>query len=267
MAVKQSTISIAATGIFLVLAALLGAGVWLVSQSIEQEQNAVGWQAESRQLGIDLANVTVRLSDDARKFVINNDKDALDSYWREVEKTKTIDRVTARLVELQTPQGELDLIADARKKSEGLADTEVRAMRLAMEGKGTFASSGTMPPAVAAYKLRGLEGSLKPEEKLERSRLLVFDVQYDKDKQSVLASVARFQDMMDARLLADVETARASTSFAVKALAFIAVAIPVGVGAILFLLHKLLGVPVVKYVAALRKRSEHEDEAFELAPE
>jgi methyl-accepting chemotaxis protein len=269
MTVKQSTISIAAAGIFLVLAALLGAGVWLVSGSIEQEQNAVGWQNESRQLGIDLANVTMRLSDDARKFVINNDKDALESYWREVDKTKTTERVTARLIELQTPQEELDLIADARKKSEGLADTEVRAMRLAMEGKGTFATSGTMPPAVAAYKLRGLEGSLKPEEKLERSRLLVFDVQYDKDKQAVLASISKFQNMMDARLLADVETARANTSFAVKALAFIAIVLPVGVGAILFLLHKLLGVPVVAYVKALRTRGEQEqqDEAFELAPQ
>src|SRR5262245_44965872 len=103
MAVKQSTISIAAAAVFLVLAALLGAGVWLVSSSIEQEQNAVGWQTESRQLGIDLATVTMRLSDDARKFVINNDKEALESYWREVEKTKTVDRVTKRLVELQTP--------------------------------------------------------------------------------------------------------------------------------------------------------------------
>jgi methyl-accepting chemotaxis protein len=271
MAVKQSSISIAATAVFLVLAALLGAGVWLVSGSIEQEQNAVGWQNESRQLGIDLANVTIRQSDDARKFVINNDKDALDSYWREVDKTKTMDRVTARLVELQTPQQELDLIADARKKSEGLADVETRAMRLAMEGKGTFTTSGAMPPAVAAYKLRGLEASLKPEEKLERSRLLVFDVQYDKDKQAVAGSISKFQDMMNARLQADVETARANTSFAVKALGLIAVVIPVGVGAILFLLHKLLGVPVVQYVSALRKRGEqeqeHEDEAFELEPQ
>ena len=115
MAVKQSTISIATAGVFLVLAALLGAGVYFVSGSIEREQNAVGWQAESRQMGVDLANVTMRLSDDARKFVINNDKAALDNYWREVEQTKTRERVTQRLAELQTPQEELDLIAEARK--------------------------------------------------------------------------------------------------------------------------------------------------------
>src|SRR5687768_8230031 len=115
MAVKQSTISIAAAGIFLVLAVLLGAGVYLVSSSIEQEQNAVGWQTESRQLGIDLANVTTRLSDDARKFVINNDKEALDNYWRERESTRTTERVINRLVELQTPQEELDLLADGQK--------------------------------------------------------------------------------------------------------------------------------------------------------
>src|SRR5215207_7341981 len=107
MAMKQSTISMAAAGIFLVLAVLLGAGVYLVSGSIEREQNAVGWQAESRQLGVDLANVTTRLSDDARKFVVSNDRDALDRYWREVETTKTRERVMQRLVALQAPQGEL----------------------------------------------------------------------------------------------------------------------------------------------------------------
>ncbi|MCC7367106.1 MAG: hypothetical protein IT306_01715 [Chloroflexi bacterium] len=46
MAVKQSTISIAASSIFLALAALLGGGVWLVSNSIRQEQGAVAKQAE-----------------------------------------------------------------------------------------------------------------------------------------------------------------------------------------------------------------------------
>ena len=56
MAVKQSTISIAASAIFLALAVLLGGGVWLVSTSIAQEQAAVAKQAESRQLGSDLAN-------------------------------------------------------------------------------------------------------------------------------------------------------------------------------------------------------------------
>ena len=218
MAVKQSTISIATASIFLVLAVLLGAGVFLVSGSIEREQHAVGWQAESRQLGIDLANVTMRLSDDARKFVINNDKDALDNYWREVEQTKTRERVTNRLAELQTPREELDLLAEGQKKAESMADSEVRAMRLALEGKGTFANTGGCQPAIAAYKLRGLENALPYEEKLQRSRALLFDAQYDKDKQAILASIATFQGMMDARLEADVEAARASTWFAVKVL-------------------------------------------------
>jgi hypothetical protein len=267
MAVKQSTISIAAAGIFLVLAVLLGAGVYLVSGSIEQEQNAVGWQTESRQLGIDLANVTIRLSDDTRKFVVSNDRDALDRYWREVETTKTRERVTQRLMELQTPQEELDLLAEGQKKAEALADAEVHAMRLALESKGTFTTSGTMPPAVAAYKLKSLETSMKYEEKLERARELLFDAQYEKDKQAIMASIAKFQEQMDARLEADVQAARASTSFAVKVLAIIAIVLPVGVGAILFLLHRMLGVPVAQYVAALRKRGEESDESFALAPQ
>lgn len=138
MAVKQSTISIAAAGIFLVLAVLLGAGVYLVSGSIAQEQNAVGWQ---------------------------------------------------------------------------------------------------------------------------------FDAQYEKDKQAIMASIAKFQEQMDARLEADVQAARASTSFAVTVLGIIAVVIPLGVGGILFLLHRMLGVPVAQYVAALRTRGERANDSFALAPQ
>ena len=93
MVVKQSTISIAAAGIFLVLAVLLGAGVFLVSSSIDQEQGAVARQAESRQLGTDLVNATALLSDEARKFVLNSDKAHYEAYWREVQETKTRARV------------------------------------------------------------------------------------------------------------------------------------------------------------------------------
>jgi methyl-accepting chemotaxis protein len=267
MAVKQSTISFAAAGIFLVLAVLLGTGVYLVSSSIEQEQNAVGWQAESRQLGIDLVNVTNALSDDTRKFVISNDKDALARYWREVDTTKTRERVLARLTELLTPQEELDLLAEGQKKAEAVTDVEVRAQRLGLESKGTFATSGTMPPAVAAYKLRSIEAGMKPEEKIERAREILFDATYEKDKQAILTSIAQFQEQMDARLEADVQTARAGTSFAVKVLVLIALVMPIGVGAILFMLHRMFGLPVAHYVTALRKRSERSDEAFELAPQ
>ena len=267
MAVKQSTISIAAAGIFLVLAVLLGAGVYLVSGSIEQEQNAVGWQAESRRLGVDLANITTHLSGDARKFVVSNDRDALDRYWKEVDVTKTRERIMARLVALQTPQEELDLLAAGQKKAEALTDAEVHAMRLALESKGTFATSGTMPPAVAAYKLKSIETSMQYEEKLERARELLFDAQYEKDKQAIMASIAKFQEQMDARLEADVQAARASTSFAVTVLGIIAVVIPLGVGGTLFLLHRMLGVPVAQYVATLRMRGERADESFAVAPQ
>lgn len=174
----------------------MGAGVSLVSGSIEREQNAVGWQAESRRLGVDLANVTTRLSDDARKFVVTNNRDALDRYWREVEATKTPERVMQRLVALQTLQEELDLLAEGQKKSETLTDAEVHAMLLALESQGTFATSGTMPPAVAAYKLKSLETTMPPEEKIERAREVLFDAQDDKDKQAILASIEQFQALV-----------------------------------------------------------------------
>ena len=73
MVVKQSTLSIVAGAIFLVFAGLLGAGVYRINDSIDQQQRAVDRQVESRQLGVDLANAASLLSDAARKFVLTAD--------------------------------------------------------------------------------------------------------------------------------------------------------------------------------------------------
>ena len=113
MVVKQSTLSIAAGAIFLVLAALLGGGVFLISSSINQQQRAVERQAESRQLGVDLMNAANLMSDAARKFVLTADPANFTAYWKEVNETKTRERVASRLSELDTPQEELDLLADS----------------------------------------------------------------------------------------------------------------------------------------------------------
>ncbi|MGE3268295.1 MAG: methyl-accepting chemotaxis protein [Chloroflexota bacterium] len=265
MTVKQSTISTVAAGVFLVLAVLLGAGVFLVSRSVEDEQGAVARQARSRQLGVDLANATAMLSDEARKFVLNNDKANFEAYWREIQETKTRERVVEELTKLGTPQEELDLIAESVKTSESLTDTELHAMRLALESRGTFATSGGMPPAIAEYKLRGMEIGLTPEEKMNRARSLVFDAGYEKDKKAVMGFISEFQRAMNARLDAELGAVRNSTALAVKALAGIAIIIPVGIGGILLALRQMFNRPVSQYVTALRTRRE--DEAFELAPQ
>jgi methyl-accepting chemotaxis protein len=270
MAMKQSTISIAAAGIFLVLALLLGAGVWLVSSSIDREQRAVARQAESRQLGVDLANATVFLSDEARKFVLNSDKAHYDAYWREVQETRTRDRVIVQLTGLGTPQEELDLIAQSVKRSEALVDAELHSMRLALESKGTFATAGAMPPALAQYNLRALERALSADEKMDRARTLLFDAQYEKDKNAVMGLISQFQEAMNGRLGAEVAAARNTTSLAVNVLGAIAIIILLGVGGILLMLRQMMSRPVAQYVTALRRRAEApegEDQAFKLAPQ
>ncbi len=267
MVVKQSTLSIAAGAIFLALAVLLGGGVFLISSSINQQQQAVERQAESRQLGVDLMNAANLMSDAARKFVLTADPANFNAYWKEVNETRTRERVASRLSELDTPQEELDLLADSQKKTEPLTDSELRAMRLTLESRGTFATSSTMPPALANYKLRSIEAGMKPEEKIERARGVMADQQYEKDRQAMLAPIAAFQEKMNARLDAEVQAAQARTSTAVKILFVVAAIMPLGVGAILWLLHSALGRPVAQYVAALRRRSEHADEAFTLTPQ
>ena len=267
MVVKQSTLSIVAGAIFLVLACLLGGGVYLITASISQQQRAVERQAESRQLGIDVMNAANLMSDAARKFVLTADAANFEAYWREVNETKTRERAATRLAELDTPQEELDLLADSQKKTEPLTDSELRAMRLTLESRGTFTTSSTMPPALANYKLRSIEANMSPEEKANRARGLMADAQYEKDRQVMLAPIVAFQEKMNARLDAQVQEAQARTSTAVRILVMVAAIMPLGVAAILWLLHTMLGRPVMQYVTALRRRGEHGGEAFMLKPQ
>ena len=127
------------------------------------------------------------LSDPARKFVLTANQANFDAYWKEVNETRTRERVANRLAELDTPREELDLLADSQKKTEPLTDSELRAMRLTLESRGTFATSATMPPALANYKLRSIAAAMKPEEKNEQARNVMADAQYEKDRQAMPA--------------------------------------------------------------------------------
>jgi methyl-accepting chemotaxis protein len=188
--------------------AAIGLGVasvacsWLADINIRKERQALERQAEFRQLGIDLANASDYLTNEARRYTIFGDKKHFDNYWREVKETKTRDRVVERLKALGATQEELDLIEEAKNNSDALIKIEDEAMK-----------------AVAASDLN-------------RAQQLMFGSDYDQSKAIITAPIAKFQMMIndraaqeasDARRSADIMTLVAKIMAIISALSFMTI--------------------------------------------
>lgn len=169
----------AAFGLTIALTAITGVALWIESRSVEAERLAVAQQAEFKQLGIDLANASDYLTNEARRYTIFGDKVHHDNYWHEVKQTRTRDRVVARLRELGAPKVELDLIERAKANSDALIKTEEAAMAAVQKGE------------------------------LEQARKLMFDSNYDRNKQVIVDPLHEFQLQMNTRALNEAQRAEA----------------------------------------------------------
>ncbi|WP_308636803.1 methyl-accepting chemotaxis protein [Paenibacillus silvisoli] len=166
--------------IFTILSLFLVTSVILLSKHYEEFKEAKNRQAEFKQLGIDLANASDYLTNEARQYVQFGDKTHYDNYWREVNETKTRDRVVNRLKEMNAPQDELDLIQQAKDSSDALVKSEDEAMKAVQNGD------------------------------FDAARTIMFGKQYDEDKAVIMAPITKFQDMMNER--AEKASAAAETS-------------------------------------------------------
>jgi methyl-accepting chemotaxis protein len=169
------------SSVFIVIALALIVTVLMLRSNYLDVREAVSHQAEFKQLGIDLENASNYLTNEARKYVQFGNKTYYDNYWREVNETKTRDRVVARLKELQAPKEELDLIERAKQNSETLVKTEDAAMKAVSNGN------------------------------MEEARKLMFDDQYERSKVIIMEPISQFQSMMNSR--AEKEADQAQTTF------------------------------------------------------
>ncbi len=160
------------------LAAITGASLWIADASIESERRAVARQAEFKQLGADLAAGSDLLTNEARRYTIFGEKKHHDAYWREVNETKTRDRVVQRLTQLGAPKAELDLIEKAKANSDALIKIEEAAMAAVQKGD------------------------------LEQARKLMFDANYDRNKAVIVQPLDEFQSQMNTRARLEAESAQ-----------------------------------------------------------
>ncbi|MEK8020890.1 MAG: hypothetical protein VSS75_028805, partial [Candidatus Parabeggiatoa sp.] len=252
MIIKQSTINMIAGVAFLTVSLLLGGSVYFLNSAIHQEQNAVARQAKFKQLGIDLADASDYLTDEARNFAVTGEMKHIKNYWDEIEVTKTRDNVLTSLKALNAPQKELDQLALAKQNSDALVATETRTMRLVLEALNVPQSS-MHPPPIAAWKLSSEDRALKAEEKMKVARDIMFDTQYHADKSIIMGPIAEFQKMMNARAAHEAQTAQHKTQTMILLLIGLVILIPMGIGSVLWFFQTQLSIPIAAYIKALQK--------------
>ncbi len=183
------------------LSLLSGVSLVLADNAADAERRAMLERAEYAQLALDLASASDHLTNEARRYTVFGDKRHFDAYWREVNETRTRDRVVQRLTELGIPQGELNLIEEAKRKSDTLIGLENAAMKAVAEGD------------------------------LRKAQDLMFGADYDRGKAEIMVPVQRFQAMLAERTGGAVERARswshllsvvAQSSIVLTALSFLA---------------------------------------------
>lgn len=264
MGIKQSTISAIMLGIFLLIAILLGASILYMNSSIKAERLAEQRRTEFRQLGIDLADASDYLTDEARKYAVTQDIVHLQKYWEEINDTQTRDNVIARLYELESPEAELALLAEAKRNSDTLVNTERHSMRLVLEVQGV--PEENMVEEVASYHLNDEDQQLSSGAKLAKAQEIMFDDKYDADKTSIMTPIANFQQIMNDRLEAELASARQGTSRAATVQMILALIIMCAIAVLIKILFKQITYPINGYTEKLKVFS-FTNQRFRLVPE
>ncbi|WP_245850805.1 methyl-accepting chemotaxis protein [Paenibacillus herberti] len=147
----------------IICAALTGYGLYKLNESFEKVKIATKQEAEYKQLSLELLEASDYLTEQARHYTIDGEKEHYDSYWNEVKETRTRDKVVARLKELGAPPEELVLIQQSKDSSDNIIAIEEASME-----------------AVAAGDM-------------EKARLLMFGAEYEQQKDGITKLFKQFQ--------------------------------------------------------------------------
>lgn len=262
--ISQFVISAVTLFIFILIVVLLGGSIIFMKNSINAEQEAVARKEEFKQLGIDLKDASDYLTDEARKFAVTNDRKYMDNYWREIDVTKTRDKVIYRIIELNTPADELSLLAEAKKNSDGLVETEKRSMRLVLEAHKV--SEHNMPDEVTGFHLSNEDQQLNEQDKLKKAIDIMYDAKYDADKKTITNPISNFQKSINNISEIELESARTARLQAETLQIVLSFIIIFSIAVLLRIISTQLTIPIKNYTKELTDLNFNNSN-FELMPD
>lgn len=141
-----------------------------ISLNLNNKQTkSIQTQILFERLGLELLSASDLLTSEAKSYVQYGDKKHYDAYFKEINETKTRERVIENLRRLGAPQNEIDLVESARQRSVYLEQIELKAFAEVEKGN------------------------------MEKARVIMFGDEYNTYKQNIVELIKKFQAEMEQR--------------------------------------------------------------------
>ena len=173
-----------------VLCVILGSNRYM-NDCVQREAQAKDERAALAALGQELADASDYLTDEVRKYAITGEIEHLKNYWDEVCVARRRDTVIHTLEGFALPEEESELLAQAKRNSDLLIDTEIRAMKLVLLAQGQPADADK---TVRAYLERVQAFPLEPSDTADAdfqrtARSLLYDAAYERAKNEIMTPI------------------------------------------------------------------------------
>ncbi|NLM44724.1 MAG: methyl-accepting chemotaxis protein [Clostridiales bacterium] len=114
--------------IYVILALLTGTSIYYFNTGIEEERNAVSRQEEMRDLASELIAVTEYKTEQVKAYVQFGLEVSYQNYIKEVNETKTEERILNRIRELNVSKESMNYLENAISVSKNLTKAEMKAL-------------------------------------------------------------------------------------------------------------------------------------------
>lgn len=239
---------------FLVVLCVMFGSNRYMNACVQREAQANEQRAALADLGQELADASDYLTDEVRKYAITGEIEHLKNYWDEVYVARRRDTVIRTLEGVALPEEESELLAQAKRNSDLLIDTETRSMKLMLLAQGEPVDADE---PLCSYLERVQAAQLDPSDTAagidlrETARSILYDEAYERAKDEIMTPITQFQQRTAERLAQEgamATAARIATSqIQIFCLAFSLLLI----AGLLWLLTRLYILPLTNYTAAL----------------
>ena len=219
--------------VVVLVAVLLLVGINRLSDNYHDLKDTMDVYILCEENASDMMDASDYLTDQARRFAVTADAEAMDNYFIESDQTKRRDKALASLEKNMPKSQALESLQNALEESNELMESEIYSMRLVVEAKGY--DKRTIPALVREVKLSAADRALSAEEKMEKARMMVFDEQYQMKKDAISSDVGECLQ----HLLSGIEE-KQDTNFDHMASTLRAINIMIGVMILLFFAMVLL---------------------------
>ena len=246
-----------------ILAVVLLASTIQTSAGYTRLQEATELYITSQQDVADMQTSSDYLTDQARSFVVTGEKEHADHYFEEANVTRRRDRALEDMEDYLAGTQTYFYLSTAMYYSNELMNTELYAMRLAIEGYGD--SLFEYPEELAAVELSQDDLALDASAQLEKAQGMLFDEAYRNRKDRISDNVSRCSEELIAATRAEqLESSERLLSLMRRQELLILVMLVLAF-ALVFMTSLLLIRPIRRYVSNIVRREPlPEDGAYEL---